>query len=209
MQDSKQAAKAWARQQTRQAWRPALPVVVLGLVNTLCAVLQAWCVAGVLGATLRGYGIPPAFLGGFLWLAVCRAGLQFAGENAAFEAGAAGRAALRADVIGRVLAAGPAILRGRHSADLAAAAVDQVEAMNGLYASWVPASPNGSLHRLARRVALRRDLNRRQHDSPRGPLHRADLRLHPNRAGIGRATAARQHHVPRSPAYLFRSARAL
>jgi ATP-binding cassette subfamily C protein CydD len=140
MQDSKQAAKAWARQQTRQAWRPALPVVVLGLLNTLCAVLQAWCVAGVLGATLRGYGIPPAFLGGFLWLAVCRAGLQFAGENAAFEAGAAGRAALRADVIGRVLAAGPAILRGRHSADLAAAAVDQVEAMNGLYASWVPAA---------------------------------------------------------------------
>jgi ATP-binding cassette subfamily C protein CydD len=141
MQDSKKAARAWARQQTRAGRNAALPVVGFSLAGLFAAVFQCGCIAVLLGRVLGPSHVPAApFLIGFAVLAVMRAGAQYLAERAAFTAGAVGRGRLRADAVGRLLAAGPALLRLRHSADHAAAAVDRIEALDGLFGRWVPAA---------------------------------------------------------------------
>jgi ATP-binding cassette subfamily C protein CydD len=98
-------------------------------------------VAAVLGAAIGGGRAGLAYcLVGFAALIVVRAGLQYAGEEAAFQAGAAGRTRMRADAMARLLAAGPALLRASHSAELAASVVDRVEALDGFFGRWVPAA---------------------------------------------------------------------
>jgi ATP-binding cassette subfamily C protein CydD len=140
MQDAKKAARAWTKQQTRLGRRQALPVVVLGVAGTMAAILQAGCIAAFLGALLRHAPPPMLTLAAFAALSLLRAVLQFRADQAAFAAGAAGRARLRGDIVTRLLATGPAILRGRHSAELTSAAIDQIEALDGLFARWVPAA---------------------------------------------------------------------
>ncbi len=140
MQDDKKAARAWTSQQTRLARRAALPVVALGLVATVAAILQAGCIAQFL-ATLLRHALPPTlYLAAFAILALFRGGLTFLADKAAFAAGAAGRTRLRGELLTRLLAIGPSLLRGRHSGELASAAIDQVEALDGLFSRWVPAA---------------------------------------------------------------------
>ncbi len=69
-----------------------------------------------------------------------RAGLGLAADIAGFAAGAGARRRLRTDALHRLLAAGPAVLRGRHSGELAAVVVDRVEALEGFFARYVPAA---------------------------------------------------------------------
>jgi ATP-binding cassette subfamily C protein CydD len=141
MQDSKKAARAWTRQQTRLGRAAAIPVISYGMAGLAAAVAQAGCVAVVLAAAAGGSRVAVLYcLAGFAMLIVVRAGLQYAGEQAAFRAGAAGRARMRGDALARLLAAGPSLLRRAHSAELAAAVVDRVEALDGLFARWVPAA---------------------------------------------------------------------
>ena len=140
VENGKRAARAWTRQQTRLGARAARPVVLFSLLGTLLAVAQAWCMAEVLAAALAGAGAMPLPLIGFALLALLRAGLGYLAEQAAFEAGAAARRRLRSDALTRLLHAGPALLRARHSGDLAAIVVDRVEALDGLFSRWVPAA---------------------------------------------------------------------
>jgi len=145
MPDTKKAARAWTKQQTRLGLRLAFPAIIFGIAGLAAAVAQAWCVSHSLGMMLRQGRQPPSddlvlTLAAFLALILLRVALQFGGEMAAFSAGAGGRARLRADTLARMLAAGPALLRRTHSADLAASVVDRVEALDGLFGRWVPAS---------------------------------------------------------------------
>jgi len=87
-----------------------------------------------------GLGIDIAGLAAFGILAVLRAGLSFLTDKAAFAAGAAARRRLRSDALSRLLHAGPALLRGRHSGDLATIVVDRIEALDGLFSRYVPAA---------------------------------------------------------------------
>ena len=73
-------------------------------------------------------------------LALLRAVLVYATEQTAFAAGAASRRRLRSDALSRLLHAGPALLRQRHSGDLASIVVDRVEAVDGLFSRYVPAA---------------------------------------------------------------------
>jgi ATP-binding cassette subfamily C protein CydD len=141
MQDSKKAARAWARQQTRLGRRAALPVVWFGLAGVFAGIFQAGCIAILLGGVLRPSHLPAyPFLIALAGFAAMRAGAQYFADRAAFAAGASGRQRLRADAVARLLAAGPSLLRARHSGDLAAATVDRVEALEGLFGRWVPAA---------------------------------------------------------------------
>jgi ATP-binding cassette subfamily C protein CydD len=152
---SKVAARAWLRGEQRAGRRAARPVLLLSLLGTVLAIGQAWCVAFLLADALtrhprasaldpslwftpRGGAIP--LLLGFAIAALLRAGLAYASEAAAFNAGAASRRRLRSDALTRLLHAGPSLLRERHSGDLAAIVVDRVEALDGLYARWIPAA---------------------------------------------------------------------
>ncbi len=140
MQDRRRA-RAWTARQTRLARRAALPVVAFGVCAIAASIGQAGCIAWILAAGLSGtrHQTTLALLA-FALLTLLRVGLQFGGERAAFSAGAEGRVRLRADVLGRMLSAGPAMLRQFHSSDLAASVVDRVEALDGLFARWVPAA---------------------------------------------------------------------
>ena len=149
------AARAWVRSEQRLGSRAARPVLLLSLLSTVLAIGQAWCVAFLLAGALVGHtasagSSPPlahdpahstlALLLGFAVAALLRAGLAYATEAAAFNAGAASRRRLRSDALTRLLHAGPSLLRSRHSGDLAAIVVDRVEALDGLYARWIPAA---------------------------------------------------------------------
>jgi ATP-binding cassette subfamily C protein CydD len=140
MSESKKAAGVWTRQQTRLGRAAARPIVAFGAAGTVAAVGQAGCMALVLGRALTS--VPVGFLpvAGFAALALLRAGLQFAADQAAARSGARARARLRADALGRMLAVGPALLRRAHSAELTATLIDRIEALDGLFARWVPAA---------------------------------------------------------------------
>jgi ATP-binding cassette subfamily C protein CydD len=140
MQDAKKAARAWTKLQTRLGRRHARPAIALGLANVAAGIAQGGCIALILAAILRHTPPNPAYLAAFALLAALRALLQYRAEQAGFTAGAHGRTRLRADIVARLLAAGPAILRTRHSAELTSAAIDQIEALDGLFSRWLPAA---------------------------------------------------------------------
>ncbi len=152
---NKAAARAWLRSEQRAGSRAARPVLLFSLLGTLLAIGQAWCIALLLAHALARDAVNPApgpfsgpdaggtsslLLLGFGVAALLRAGLTYATEAAAFNAGAASRRRLRSDALTRLLHAGPSLLRNRHSGDLAAIVVDRVEALDGLYARWIPAA---------------------------------------------------------------------
>ena len=117
-----------------------MPAILLGLVNTGGAVGQCWAVAELLAGWRVAGGRAVAWLALFAVLALIRAAVQVGAERASFAAGAAARERLRLDALGRILSAGPALLRSLHSATLANAAVDQVDALEPWFARWLPAS---------------------------------------------------------------------
>ena len=125
----------------RRGRRGALLPVVLGAAQSICGIGQTGCAALLLAAVLGVAHIPVvACAGGFVLLAAARAALQWRAERIGFERGAAARRRLRNGVLAALFSAGPAGVRGRHSAELAATAVDRVEALEGLHARWLPAT---------------------------------------------------------------------
>jgi ATP-binding cassette subfamily C protein CydD len=100
---------------------------------------QAICIGFGLDDTIRGVPAVP-FLMAIAVLALTRAGLGWLFERASFEAGARARRRLRTDILAGMLAAGPALLRGRHSGELTAAAVDRIEALDGFFGRWMAAA---------------------------------------------------------------------
>lgn len=138
--DARRVARDWLRGQSRLGRRAALPVVLLGLASIVLAIGQAWCIATALQAALTGRTPPLGWLTLFAALAVLRAGLSLLSERAGFEAGAAARRRLRSDALGRILAAGPALLRRSHSGELTTVLIDRIEALDGLFGRWLPAA---------------------------------------------------------------------
>ncbi|HEY5300408.1 MAG TPA: thiol reductant ABC exporter subunit CydD [Acetobacteraceae bacterium] len=138
--DGRAAARAWLRGQTRVDGKAGRPVVVLGLLGVVAAIGQAFCAARILGVALAGGGLAVAPVVAFGVLALLRAGLGWLSERSAFAAGAAARRRLRSDTLAGLLSTGPALLRERHSGDLAAIVIDRIEALDGLFGRWIPAS---------------------------------------------------------------------
>lgn len=141
-QAAEAAARDWLGERMRAARRAAMPAVSLGLLGTVVGIGQAACAglalqAALIGAELAAAALPLAVFAG---LAVLRAGVAVLFERAGFNAGAAARRRLRSEALGRILAAGPALLRRQHSAELASVVVDRVEVLDGLFARWIPAA---------------------------------------------------------------------
>ncbi len=144
------AAKLWLRQQIGLARTHRWRVVALGLASILAAIGQAVC-AGLVLAIALGRPVHAPVLAGatgsaagplacFAALALVRAVLSFFSERAAFTAGATARRRIRTDALGRLLQAGPSVLRNTHSAELAALVMDRVDALEGLFSRWAPAA---------------------------------------------------------------------
>lgn len=147
MSGDKAAIRGWTRTQSRLGRQAARPVVVFGLLSSLLGVGQAWCVATVLGHALVGLvsggGAPTLVLWpilAFAGLALLRALIMALSDTAAAKAGIDARRRLRGEVLTSILTGGPALLRKTHSGELATIAVDRVEALDGFFGRWVPAS---------------------------------------------------------------------
>jgi ATP-binding cassette subfamily C protein CydD len=141
MKDADPTATAWLKQQMASGRRRSSRVLVLSLVSIAMAIGQAFCAADSLGAALSGasHASLPGLIG-FGVLALGRALLGVASEAASFKLGAVARRNLRDDTMARLLAAGGALLRRHHTAELGAAVVDQVEALDPYFARWIPAA---------------------------------------------------------------------
>jgi ATP-binding cassette, subfamily C, bacterial CydD len=137
---SRAATQTWLRREQRAGTRAARPVLLLHVAGTALAVGQAFSAATLLTDAFSGLELHESALTAFGVFAVLRAVLAFLTERAAFAAGAAARRRLRTDALSRLLHAGPALLRGRHSADLTAIVVDKIEAVDGLFSRYVPAA---------------------------------------------------------------------
>jgi ATP-binding cassette subfamily C protein CydD len=133
----------WIKSEQALGIRAARWAMVLGAGQTVAAIVQAACAAGLLAVMLHvreaGWGMA-LYAFGFAAAALVRAYIQMLAEREGFELGAAARRRLRGAALSALLALGPAGLRGRHSADLAATAIDRVEAMDGFHARWIPAT---------------------------------------------------------------------
>lgn len=98
------------------------------------ACLVAWQ-AGGQGAAFPAW---PFML--FPALAMLRALCMIKADVAAAQAGIVARRRLRGEVMASILAGGPALLRRTHSGVLASIVVDRIEALDGFFGRWVPAS---------------------------------------------------------------------
>ncbi len=137
--------RVWMTRNMAAGRRAVRPVALLGVLATLAAIGQAWCVARLLaGAILTAS--PDAGALTVLWpllfagLAALRAVLLVVSDELSFTAGVAARRRLRSDLFVRLFGAGPGVLRGSRSGELAALAVDRIEALEGLFARWLPAA---------------------------------------------------------------------
>ncbi len=110
------------------------------MAGTVVGVGQAIAAASALTAAFAGAAVAVLPIAAFAALALVRAILLYATEQTAFAAGAAARRRLRTDALSRLLHAGPSLLRSRHSGDLATIVVDKIEALDGLFARYVPAA---------------------------------------------------------------------
>ncbi|NHO33059.1 ABC transporter ATP-binding protein/permease [Acetobacter fallax] len=149
MNESKAAIRAWTRAQARLGLRMARPSIFLGVVSSLLAVVQIWCIANILGpalTTLLPAGgvvsgeVPIWPFAGFIGAALTRMAVNATSEISSAAAGRAARRRLRSEVLSSIVGAGPAVLRQTHSGALAALAVDRIEALDGYFARWAPAS---------------------------------------------------------------------
>ncbi|WP_158744849.1 thiol reductant ABC exporter subunit CydD [Acidisphaera sp. L21] len=141
MSGQTQGGRDWLRAQTKLGRHAARPVVMFGLLNTILAIIQGTCIAAILGDALVIRAPAAAWaIAGFCIAALLRAGLSVASERVSVRNGSAARQRLRLDVMSRLLAAGPSLLRHEHSAALTTTVVDRVDAMDGFFARWLPAS---------------------------------------------------------------------
>lgn len=146
MSEKNPQAAAWLKAESRTARRLIAPLIGLGLVGVALGIGQAAAIAVILAHALSGRPADGGVAGvamplaGFAVLAVLRAGNAYLGETAASRAGIAGRRRLRAAVMARLLAVGPALLRRQHSGELASAAIDRIEGLDGFYGRWLPAA---------------------------------------------------------------------
>jgi ATP-binding cassette subfamily C protein CydD len=136
--------KAWVAAEIQRGQKASAVPVGFGIAQIAAGIGQVFCASRLLAMVLlpatRHGGAIFFSAAGFVLLAALRAAALHRAESLAFERGAAARRRLRTGAVSALLAAGPMALRGRHSAELAAVAVDRVEAMNGLHANWVPAT---------------------------------------------------------------------
>ena len=138
-------ARQWLRQQTRAMRPEAARLAAMGVAQSALGVAQAWCIAGVLGALIGvASDRPPAQKGWLLALfaaaGALRAGLRWAADLRAVEAGGLARRSLRAATVSAVLDLGPALLRRHSTGDLVTLALDRIEALDGFFARWLPLS---------------------------------------------------------------------
>ncbi|MHA6298203.1 thiol reductant ABC exporter subunit CydD [Devosia sp. CAU 1758] len=118
------------------------------LVGGLLLVWQAWALSDVLGRAIEVGEAPDALapaIGLIVGLLVLRAGLGAVGEQAGIVAAEAVKQHLRQVLFTHLLARSPRVTETASSGAAASAIVDQVEALDGYFARYLPAALQAAL----------------------------------------------------------------
>lgn len=114
-------------------------MVGLGLVGTLAAVGQAWCIARLLAPALGGTDANwQLWASCFAVCAMARGALAYVMERLGFEAGAAARRRLRTALFVGLFSGGPVETSRLSPGVLSALAIDHIEALDGYFGRWLP-----------------------------------------------------------------------
>jgi len=131
----------WLRGQARLARRPISLAVALGVVSGFLLIPQAWCLAHAVNAVVLDHAALAEVLPWLLPLPVIfllRFLILRASEQVAMRAAILVKETVRSDFVRHLQALGPAYLQGRHSGELAMAAVDGIDALEPYYARYLP-----------------------------------------------------------------------
>lgn len=127
------------------------------LVSGALLVVQAWLLASVLDAAIM-QDVPRqellASIVGIAALMLLRATITWAGERAGADAAERIKRHVRQSLFARMVAKGPYWSRGKASGELASAVVDQVEALDGFFAKYLPAMAAAAMLPVAFSVLL-------------------------------------------------------
>ncbi|HEV7646603.1 MAG TPA: thiol reductant ABC exporter subunit CydD [Actinophytocola sp.] len=128
------------------ARRALVGCAVLAAFGAVALVAQAWALASVLADVVAGAGAPVGERLGVLAGAVlARAVLGWATQVVAARAAAGVKAELRAVLLDRALAAGPEWIAEAGAAELTALATRGLDALDGYFASYLPALVNAAV----------------------------------------------------------------
>lgn len=137
-----------------------LPLMLAGaapLASGALLVVQAWILASVLDAAIVRQAPRQELLAGILGIAalmLLRACITWAGERAGADAAERIKRHVRQSLFARLVAKGPYWSRGKASGELASAVVDQVEALDGFFAKYLPAMAAAAMLPVAFSVLL-------------------------------------------------------
>jgi ATP-binding cassette subfamily C protein CydD len=137
-----------------------VPLMLAGaapLVSGALLVVQAWLLASVLDAAIVRQAPRQELLGAILGIAglmLLRACITWAGERAGADAAELIKRHVRQALFARLVAKGPYWSRGKASGELASAVVDQVEALDGFFAKYLPAMAAAAMLPVAFSVLL-------------------------------------------------------
>ncbi len=133
--------ETWLKSFLPQVRAPLRRSMLLGLLNGVLLVLQAWLVAWAIAAGVM-HGAPLRriawALAALVPVFVARFVLARVAERVAFQAGASIRRTMRADLLSHLQRLGPAWLQGQARGDLVNSVVGGVEALEGYYARYLP-----------------------------------------------------------------------
>lgn len=136
------------------------PLILAGaapLLSGALLVVQAWLLASVLDSAIVGHAPRQDLLGGILGIAglmLLRACISWAGERAGADASERIKRHVRQSLFQRLLRLGPNWSRAKASGELASAVVDQVEALDGFFAKYLPAMAAAAMLPVAFSVVL-------------------------------------------------------
>ena len=150
-------AKAWLSAQRKAAGRWLTVSMLLPLVGGVLIAAQALTLAGILAGVIAG-GRSPSDEGGaillLLAIIVARAALALVGERVAARAAEDIKLAVRQSLFAALMARTPEWMRTRSSGELTSGMVDQVEALDGYFARFMPAMVAASVLPLVFAIGL-------------------------------------------------------
>lgn len=135
------AAQRWLGHHARRVRPQVMRVVLLGVLQSVLLVLQAFLIARIIHGVVMEAAQYPALQQEFLlWLGLLllRGWVARARERAAFHAGARVREEVRQQLLQHIVALGPAGREGVSTGDLSNTLLERVEALEGYFAHYLP-----------------------------------------------------------------------
>jgi len=128
----------WLRERARPARTLLSATVAVGMLGGALAVAQAWLIALLFADLVAGRPIGAGVVMGTLAVVVCRALVGAAGEMLGVHAGQAVTTAIRRDALDALRRLGPAWTAERRSGEIVATLMEQIDAIEGFVARYLP-----------------------------------------------------------------------